>query len=250
MATLNILYEDADVVFVEKPAGISVHPSANRPEEPALTQELTARWPEMKQVGDLSTGRPPTGRQAINLRPGIVHRLDKETSGVLVATKNQAAFEFLKKQFQEHRVTKKYWALVAGKMPEKQGKIDLVIGRSRRFGRFTTKAHRAKTRQAATSWKIIKEYRGPEGEPLTLIEVTPETGRTHQIRVHLAAIGHPVIGDNLYGGKASQKYRRELGRHFLHAESLGLTLPSGGTVRVEAALPAELTRFLEKLKPA
>jgi len=232
---LNILYEDADVVFLNKPAGISVQPGAGRPEEPALTAQMVAKWPEMKTVGD-----DP-------LRPGVVHRLDKETSGVLVAAKNQAAFEFLKKQFQDRRVAKKYLALVVGKMPDREGKINLAIGRSKKFGRFTTKTPRAKVRQAATLWKVLKEYRGPDGNQLTLIELKPETGRTHQLRVHLAAIGHPVVGDKLYGGKGAKRFREILGRHFLHAAQLELDLPSGTHIRVEAEMPEELEKFLDSL---
>lgn len=236
---LNILYEDKDVAVLNKPAGISVHPAAHSPNEPALTKEILERWPEVKNVGD-----DPT------LRPGIVHRLDKETSGVLVIAKNQTAFEFLKKQFQEREVEKTYLALVMGKMREKQGEIALPIGRSRKFGKFTTRVARMKNeelrikkiREAKTKWRIAKEFKD-----FTLLEVKPETGRTHQIRVHLAAIGHPVAGDPLYGGKTNRSYREKLPRMFLHAESLKLKLPSGRVLLAEADLPSDLEEFLKSL---
>lgn len=235
---LNILYEDSDVVVLNKPAGISVHPAPHAPKEYALTTEILKCWPKVASVGD-----DP-------LRPGIVHRLDKETSGILVVAKNQRAFEYLKKQFQEHKVEKTYLALAIGKMPQREGAISLPIGRSRKFGKFTTKTPRTKVREAVTKWRLVREYRGPGGEPLSLLEIKPETGRTHQIRVHLAAIGHPVAGDNLYSGKTARKYRESLGRHFLHAQSLHLRLPAGRAIRIDADLPKELEGFLEKLASA
>jgi 23S rRNA pseudouridine1911/1915/1917 synthase len=241
-----VLYEDEGVAVINKPAGISVHPAAHNPSEITLIDFLLRRWPEMRSVGE-----DP-------LRPGIVHRLDKEASGVLVVAKTRAAFLFLKKQFQERTVEKTYLVLVIGRMPQQKGEIEKPIFRSRRFGTFTTRIRpgkvssetfpkKMKLREAATAWKVLKEYRGENSETLTLLSVTPKTGRTHQIRVHLAAIGHPVAGDPLYGGKAARKARPELGRMFLHAFQLRFTLPSGRALLVEADLPPELKRFLETL---
>jgi len=242
---LEILYEDDEVAVVNKPAGIAVHPPAHNLEERALVSDLIARWPEIGNVGD----NP--------LRPGIVHRLDKETSGILVVAKNQKAFEYLKKQFQERKVAKTYIALVIGKMPRRDGEIRFAIGRSKKFGKFAARhmppariqsgQNNKPTREALTRWKVVKEYRGAEGEALALLEIKPETGRTHQIRVHLAAIGHPVVGDKLYGGKSAKKYRELLGRQFLHASSIEFVLPSGGRIKIEADLPQELEDFLSKL---
>lgn len=226
---LNVLYEDDDVAVLNKPAGISVHPAAHAPDEPALTKEILRRWPEVKSIGE-----DP-------LRPGIVHRLDKETSGVLVIAKNQEAFGFLKKQFQERKVEKSYLALVTGRMKEKQGEIILPIGRSGKFGKFSTRGMK-KIREAKTKWRVTEEFRD-----FSLLKVKPETGRTHQIRVHLAAIGHPVVGDALYGGKAGRGYREKLPRMFLHAQSLKLKLPSERVLLVEADLPAGLEEFLKSL---
>ncbi|MBI1975223.1 MAG: RluA family pseudouridine synthase [Parcubacteria group bacterium] len=273
---LSILYEDSDAVVLNKPAGISVHPAQHNPTERTLITEILGRWPEIRGVGDPSASsglRPSIDSGQETLRPGIVHRLDKETSGVLIVAKNQRAFEFLKKLFQTRQVKKTYLALVVGKMsaslsslelgrsgptdgPTREGEIRFPIGRSKKFGKFAaiTASRKAKneskTREAFTKWKLVKEYQGPSGEPLSLLELTPETGRTHQIRVHLAASGHPVVGDNLYGGKAAKKYREALGRHFLHAYSLELVLPSSGRIKIEAELPRELLKFLERIKLA
>lgn len=239
---LNVIYEDVDVAVLNKPAGVSVHPAPHAPGELALTTEILARWPETKGVGDLSTG---SGQE--NLRPGIVHRLDKETSGALIVAKNQRAFEHLKKQFQSQSVIKTYIALVIGKMQDREGEVRLAIRRSRKFGKFTTRGSKGTVREAVTRWKKINEYKDAGGNALTLLELKPETGRTHQIRVHLAAIGHPVAGDSLYGNKAAKVYRKALGRHFLHAVCLELTLPSGSRIRAEAELPGELKDFLNGL---
>jgi 23S rRNA pseudouridine1911/1915/1917 synthase len=249
---LNILYEDKDIVVLNKPAGIAVHPAQHTPDEQALTTEILERWPEIKNVGDSPTGE---------LRPGIVHRLDKETSGVLVVAKNQTAFEYLKKQFQERHVIKTYTALVIGKISGREGEVRLAIGRSRKFGKFTAcpikpfsnsrelgyKKKVTKLREAITKWRTLAKYQTAAGEILTLLEIIPETGRTHQIRVHLAAIGHPVVSDALYGGKAAKKYRNSLGRHFLHASSLELNLPSASRAKFEADLSDDLATFLQNL---
>jgi 23S rRNA pseudouridine1911/1915/1917 synthase len=244
---LKILYEDKDIAVIDKPAGISVHPSPAKPEEKTLVDFILKRWPEIRNVGE----EP--------LRPGIVHRLDKETSGVLVIAKNQGVFFHLKKQFQERKVEKTYLALVFGKMPKIEGRVDLSIARSRRFGKFTTKIQRGKIsgetfpkqgreREAATWWKVLREYRTSDNDLLTLLEVKPETGRTHQIRVHFSAIGHPVIADPLYGGKKIKSYRKMLKRMFLHAKGIKIRLPRNKIIFVESDLPPDLERFLAGLE--
>lgn len=243
---LEIIYEDKDIAVMNKPAGIAVHPAPHNPEEKTLVPDILERWPEIKDVGEDA------------LRPGIVHRLDKETSGVLVVAKNQSAFEHLKEQFQSRAVKKTYLALVIGRMPQKEGEISYAIGRSKKFGKFAVhntrksdfrgKADFPKLREAITRWRVLEDYEDENGNPLTLLEIKPATGRTHQIRVHLASIGHPVAGDNLYGGKPAKKYRDVLERQFLHASTIELTLPKGGKLRVEAELPDGLSEFLRALK--
>lgn len=231
----KILYEDKDILVLDKPAGLATHPAATNPDERTVVGFLLARWPEVKGVGE-----DPS-------RPGIVHRLDKETSGVLLIAKTQEAFAFLKRKFMERGVEKTYRALVLGKMPHHKGEVARPIGRGKKFGKFTTKRPRGKVREARTRWNVLGEYRN-NGELFSLLEVRPETGRTHQIRVHLASIGHPVAGDPLYGGEGTRKYRERLRRMFLHAQSLKLTLPSGEILLAEADLPQELEAFLFSLE--
>jgi 23S rRNA pseudouridine1911/1915/1917 synthase len=228
----QIIYEDKDVIAMNKPAGMAVHHDLHHTAG-TLVDFALARWPEMKTVGD----EP-------ELRPGIVHRLDRDTSGVIVLAKNQPAFEHLKKLFQEHKIIKTYLALVVGELKTKEGVIDMSIGRGQKdpTKRAVSRNARGKMREAVTRYKVVKRFPG-----LSLLSVTPETGRTHQIRVHLAAIKHPIVGDRLYGGKFLSKCPPNLKRQFLHAASLELDLPSGVHLKFEAELPPDLTTALAVL---
>ncbi len=239
---LNIIYEDKDIIVLNKQAGISVHPSVNEPRG-TLANALIARYLEIKNVGeDL-------------LRPGIVHRLDKDTSGLLVVAKNQKTFEFLKKEWQEGRVIKKYLALVWGH-PKEKGEIVSELTRSlkdfrkrmvvrparlnsRSGGPEKQKNKEVKGKMAITEYKVIKKFRD-----FSLIEVYPKTGRMHQIRVHFASLGHPVIGDKIYG--KSKEKPEGLTRQFLHAFYLKFSLPAG-PLAFEADLPDDLEQTLAKL---
>ena len=178
------------------------------------------------------------------LRPGIVHRLDKETSGILVMAKNQKAFEFLKSQFQNREVVKKYLALVEGKLKKEKDVIVLPIGRS-------VNDFRKKMAAGVTKGELkdaITEYETLESFPnYTLVEVYPKTGRTHQVRVHFKAIGNPVVCDSLYGGKR-MTCPFDLARHFLHANFLEFTAPSGAKLKIEADLPEDLEKVLKGLR--
>lgn len=231
---IKIIYEDEDVLAVNKPAGLMVHPDPKRKDkdEDTLVDWLAKDYPEIKKVGD----EP-------KLRPGIVHRLDKETSGVLVIAKNQRAFEFLKRQFQERVVKKEYLALVRGVLNEPKGVIDLPIGKSKKdFRKRAAKVGvTGKIREAVTEYEVVKRFGG-----YTLVKVFPKTGRTHQIRVHFKAIGHPVVCDKLYGPKKQNCLG--LQRHFLHASSLEIALPSGGRIKLEADLPDDLQKTLKSLE--
>ncbi|MDO8743426.1 MAG: RluA family pseudouridine synthase, partial [Candidatus Azambacteria bacterium] len=185
--SLDIIYEDENIVVLNKQAGVSVHPSVNEPEG-TLSDALVAKYPEIKNVGDSST---ISGKE--NFRPGIVHRLDKDTSGLLVVAKNQEAFEFLKKEWQEGRVVKKYLALVWGH-PKEKGEIISELARSPKDfrKRMVIRPEKQKNKEikgklAITEYKVIKKFRD-----FSLVEVYPKTGRMHQIRVHMASIGHPV----------------------------------------------------------
>jgi 23S rRNA pseudouridine1911/1915/1917 synthase len=229
----QIIYEDQDIAVVNKPAGMNVHHDAHHTTG-TLVDFALARWPEMAPVGDEPA-----------LRPGIVHRLDKDTSGVIVLAKTPAAFEYLKGLFQRHEIVKKYLALVVGELKTKEGTIEAPIGRGHKdpTRRAVSEQARGKMREAITHYKVVRRF----GEKFTLLEVTPETGRTHQIRVHLASIKHPVLGDRLYGGKYLSQCPPALTRQFLHAASLELTLPSGIRLKFEAELPADLDAALAGL---
>ena len=230
---LNIIYEDKDIVVLNKQAGISVHPSENEPNK-TLVNALIAKYLEIKNIGE-----DP-------LRPGIVHRLDKDTSGLLVVAKNQKTFEFLKKQWQDGQVVKKYLALVSGCLNKEKGEIKSELTRSSKDfrKRMVVRPEKQKDKEikgklAVTEYKVIKKYKD-----FSLIEVYPKTGRTHQIRVHMASLGHPVAGDKIYG--KSKEKPEGLTRQFLHAFYLKFSLSAGPLV-FEADLPSDLEQVLVKL---
>ena len=231
MTQPEILYQDESLLAVNKPAGLLVHGDS-----PNLAEWLDKKFPEVKNVGDL-----PAGRQGTQERPGIVHRLDKDTSGVLIVARNQKTFEYLKNLFQTHQIKKTYLALVWGRVTPKSGLIEKPLGLKSGTTKRTVHVQNAKMVKEAKTLYRVKTY----FENYTLLEVEPLTGRTHQIRVHLASIGHPIVGDNLYGKKPAPA---GLSRMFLHAESLELTLPTGSRLRISADLPPELN--LEQFGPA
>jgi 23S rRNA pseudouridine1911/1915/1917 synthase len=221
-----VRHEDADVVVVAKPAGIVVHPGAGHPDG-TLVNGLLARYPELAAVGDPA-------------RPGIVHRLDRDTSGLLVVARTPVAYDALVTMLAAHDVERRYVALVWGAPDASRGVIDAPIGRSVR--RPTRMAVREGGRTARTGYEVVREYREPD---VALLECRLETGRTHQIRVHLQAIGHPVVGDVAYGGR---RPALELDRPFLHAGGLSSAHPvTGARVQVEEELPPELRQVLSTL---
>ncbi len=235
---LKIVFEDRDIIVVNKPPGLVVHPGAGH-RGGTLLNALLAPCPELKDVGDLS-------------RPGLVHRLDKDTSGLLVAAKTALAHEALVRQFQARQVEKTYLALVWGRLKAKAGEIEKEIGRHP-SARQKMSVHARRGKPAATHWQVLKEFPGP----LTLVELRPKTGRTHQLRVHLASLGHPVVGDAAYGGGAArfkdQPRLRDLKplvtRQLLHAKRLCFTHPrTGEIVAFEAPLAEDFLVVLDKLK--
>ncbi len=217
---LEILYEDPAVIAVNKPAGIVVHAGAGN-HTGTLTNALVHHFQQLSSLGG-------------ELRPGIVHRLDRFTSGVLLVARTDAAHRSLADQFAGRSVEKTYVALVHGTMPAETGRIATPIIRDPiRRTRMTTKL--GKGRSARTSFRVLRRF-----EKFTCLEVKIGTGRTHQIRVHLASIGHPVAGDKLYGAPAG-----EHGRYFLHAASIEFDSPvSGERIRVSAPLPKDLEDWL------
>jgi 23S rRNA pseudouridine1911/1915/1917 synthase len=218
---LKIIYEDEDLLVVDKPPGLTVHPAPGH-YSGTLVNAVLAHVPGLK-AGEAS-------------RPGIVHRLDKDTSGLIIVAKNAQAHLKLAEQFKNRTVTKIYLALVQGQLTPDEGIIEANIGRSPRDRRQMAVVSRG--RAAATRYKVIQRIGN-----YTLLEVRPQTGRTHQIRVHLAAIGFPVVGDGTYGAKSPF-----LARQFLHAHQLGFKLPSTGEYReFQSELPPDLALTLQKL---
>jgi len=233
----QVIYESEDFVVINKPAGMAVHP-ARQPQGVTLVDWLLARYPEMTKVGD-----------DLRTRPGIVHRLDKDTSGVILVCRTQEAFAYFKKQFQEQRIKKTYLALVHNFLKSKSGLINKPLGLKKGTIKRTVHGRGTKMiKEAITRYKVKGLIRANKS-PFSLLEIEPLTGRTHQIRVHLASIGHPVVGDRLYG-KGSRKLKisnqeKTPPRLFLHAESLEFTTPSGQRLKVAADLPADLGNFLK-----
>jgi 23S rRNA pseudouridine1911/1915/1917 synthase len=229
---LDLLYMDDDFVIVNKPAGMVVHAGAGH-SSGTLVNALLHRLGNLPAAGGA-------------LRPGIVHRLDRETSGAMVVARNDQAHEHLSEQFRSRNVRKIYLALVHGKMPRDSGTITLPISRDpRRRTRMTARA--AKGRHARTDWRVVARL-----DRCTLVEAALHTGRTHQIRAHFAAIGHPVVGDTLYGAprglRAGTRNLPLLERNFLHAASIGFSHPSSGAwVEVRAPLPRDLRVYFDQV---
>jgi 23S rRNA pseudouridine1911/1915/1917 synthase len=222
-----VRYEDDDVVVVAKPAGVVVHPSAGHVSG-TLVNGLLARYPELADVGDPS-------------RPGIVHRLDRDTSGLLVIARSPRAYDELTRMLGAREVERRYLTLVWGHLDAPRGVIDAPIGRSVRHR--TRMAVREGGRTARTSYEVRTQYRDPE---TSFLECALETGRTHQIRVHLQAIGHPVVGDGTYGGRRGAM---TIDRQFLHAASLAFAHPvTGEAIRVDEPLPDDLALVLATLR--
>ena len=220
---LHIIYEDGDLLVVDKPAGLAVHPSPGHPAH-TLVNAILGYLPGLAEDAD-------------SLRPGIVHRLDKDTSGLIVVAKNRQAQANLSEQFKSRGVSKSYLVLVRGKLTPEKGIIEADIGRDPHNRQRMAVV--AVGREARTEYRVVR-YIGN----YSLLVIKPETGRTHQIRVHLAAIGFPVVGDATYGLKSPH-----LSRQFLHASRLGFHLPSTGEyVEFESPLPPDLEQALTEIQ--
>lgn len=219
---LKVVYEDKDLIVVDKPAGLLVHPAAGQ-RTGTLVNAILARCSDLGEING-------------SVRPGIVHRLDKDTSGLMMVAKNEAAQRSLSRQINQRSIKKGYLALVMGHLTPEQGAIDAPIGRHPKDRKRMAVVSGG--REARTEYKVIKYL-----DDYTLVEVMPETGRTHQIRVHFAAIGHPIFGDHVYGKRSPL-----LGRQFLHAHRLGFRLPSSGEfVEFRSELPSDLEEVLKEL---
>jgi 23S rRNA pseudouridine1911/1915/1917 synthase len=228
---LDVIYEDTDIAVINKPAGLIVHPTP-KIKKGTLVNRLLACYPEIKNVGE----NP--------LRPGIVHRIDKDTSGLIIVAKNQPSFEFIKKQFLAKTVQKNYLAIVEGMPGKIEGEITYDIRPStanrlkkvavKKISEIKNKSHRT----AKTLYKVKQNF----DDKFALLEISPLTGRTHQIRVHLSAIGHPIVGDALYGSKSHLAKRQ-----MLHAGELKFMAPNGRNLSLEIPPPKDFQDLIKKL---
>ncbi len=234
---LDIIYRDEDIIVINKPAGLVVHPGAGN-----LSGTLVNALLYWFHDWDING----------YIRPGIVHRLDKDTSGVMVVARNEKAQKRLIEQFKNRRVKKKYIAIVVGNIPEK-GEIDLPIGRDR-YNRLKFSPNTSSPREALTLWRVVERW-----GMIAMVEVTPRTGRTHQIRVHLSHLGYPLVGDPLYGSPrlvkrvvADERIRRiisDFPRHALHAAELEFEHPSTGKkMKFTVELPEDLSALIHSLR--
>ncbi|KKT22474.1 MAG: Pseudouridine synthase [Parcubacteria group bacterium GW2011_GWB1_43_8b] len=222
----EIVFENEDLIVLNKPAGLLMHGDGKG--ESTLADWLVVNFPEVISVGD----KPEE-------RPGIVHRLDRDTSGIVLIPRNQAYFEYLKDLFARGKVQKTYLAIVKGILKEAEGRIDVPI--SLKPGTTKRTVHGGKmTKDAVTEYRVAQQFSNA-----ALIEVSPKTGRTHQIRVHMASIGHPVLGDTLYGSKKNEE---QAPRQMLHAHSLEFELEPGKAMKLTADPPRDFESFLEKLE--
>ncbi|MBM4463984.1 MAG: RluA family pseudouridine synthase [Chloroflexi bacterium] len=226
---LNIVYEDEGIIVVNKPAGMVVHPAYGH-RTGTLVNAVLAHCPELARAEDA-------------LRPGIVHRLDKDTSGLIIVAKNDLACRHLQRQFKRREVKKVYLALLEGSLEPARGVIEAPIGRDKK--RRKRMAVMRGGREARTEYQVVEYFHGGGG--YTLVEAEPRTGRTHQVRIHFASIGHPLAGDLVYGFRKQRL--SSLQRQFLHARTLGFRLPgSDEYIELMAELPDDLRVVLEELK--
>ncbi len=234
----KVIFQDQDILIIDKPAGLQVHPDTKNLTG-TLANYLVAEYPEIKKVGESPE------------RPGIVHRLDKDTSGLMIITRSNKAFYYYKRQFQQRKIKKAYWALVHGDLKNDSGEIDLPIGRSPKNTVLRTTAPYAKDRKdARTLYQVLAKFKVVVSPAkfffFTLCEVYPKTGRTHQVRVHLKSLGHPIAGDSLY------KFKRlplpaGLKRMFLVAKKIEFQDRFGKERKFEAEIGEELERTLREI---
>lgn len=234
----SVIYEDTDFFVIQKPAGLIVHPKNATDNQLSLSGWVEENYPALKDVGEsfIASGSPLP-------RWGIVHRLDKDTSGLIIIAKNQPVFDYFKNLFQNRQINKSYYALIYGSPKEKYGVIDLPLGRLglKRTTQITGKKL-IDSKESTTKYKTIKSF-----QKYTLLDVSPKTGRTHQIRVHLKSIGCPVVGDYIYTPKG-WPMPASLNRLFLHAYKLKFTSPNGQALTIETGLPEDLQNVINALE--
>lgn len=225
---LDIIYEDDDLLVVNKPKGMVVHPAAGNPDGTLVNALLYHCGDSLSGIGGV-------------VRPGIVHRIDKDTSGLLMVAKNDAAHLKLSEQIKEHSFTREYEAVIIGHLKEQKGSIDVPIGRSKN-DRKKMAVTELNSKNAVTRYEVLEEYPG-----FSYVRLRLETGRTHQIRVHMAYLGHPLAGDGVYGGRNAERIME--GGQCLHARKIGFIHPTTGKyMEFTSPLPEYFTKFLEKLR--
>ncbi len=231
---IKIIFKDPQIIVIDKPAGIQVHPDAHEKEK-TLVNGLVALFPEIKNVHDKTPGA--------EFRPGIVHRLDKNTSGVMVVARTAEILAELKRMFQEREVKKIYTALVHGKLKKSKDEIRKPIARSENYRKQTIagKKTRTKIRPAITRYRVLHEF-----AKYSIVEAVPKTGRMHQIRVHFSSLGNPVVGDALYCPRYLKRERIVLPRHLLHAQKISFRL-FGERFSFSSPLPADFSNFLQNI---
>lgn len=235
---IKILYEDKDVLVIDKPSGIAVHPDG-RNRAKTITDWVLKNYPKLKGVGE-----PIKSNDQEIDRPGIVHRLDRETSGVLVIVKNSKAFEYFKKQFMDRKIKKVYHAVISGWPKNDKGVINKPIGRSPSDfrKRLAGRGARGELREAVTEYKVLKRFSDKKNK-FSYIEVYPKTGRTHQIRVHMKFLSLPVAGDTLYA--PNNPVPSSTKRMMLHAKSIEFKNPKGKIIKIESELPKEFKSLIK-----
>lgn len=234
---LAVVFEDDDFLVINKPAGLTIHPANENYPEETLVDLLLQKYPEIKNIGD-----PPAGGQETQLRPGIVHRLDKDVSGLLVVAKSQPAFIHLKSQFQNRTVKKEYLALVHGQPSQPIGLIDFPVEKATDdSGKMAARPKSQGGHEAITEYEVLETIKS-----YSLLNVKIRTGRTHQIRVHLNAIGHPIVGDTIYHPPKMKV--KDIGRLFLHASYLAFVDLDGETKAFNSDLPEGLAKIVEEIK--
>lgn len=251
---IKILYEDPNILAIDKPAGISVHGDGRNKDE-TIADWVLENYPKMKNIGEPEFFENKGERIEIK-RPGIVHRLDRETSGVLLLAKNKKTFEFLKEQFQNREINKTYIAIVSGTVRNDRGTINKPIGRSPRdFRRYLSgRGVRGEIREAVTDYKVLKRFDLEPSETsnpsspqasfkFTYLEIKPKTGRTHQIRVHMKYLNHPVVGDTLYNPDGVSP--KGFSRMALHAKEIEFKDSKGKMIKVVSPVPLQFRKVVK-----
>ncbi len=237
----RVIHKDAELLILYKPAGLIVH-SDGRTIEPSVAEWIAEKYPDMAQVGE-----PWVSPQGVSIRVcGLVHRLDRSTTGVLIAACTPDMYAYLKGEFKARRITKTYRALVRGHISHDAGEIVAAIERTTTVPKrwYAVPCERDHVRAAVTPYQVLSRGETADGVQYTYVELSPKTGRTHQIRVHMAHMGHPLFGDALYGANSPDS--NMVSRIALHALSVEFVLPSGTRVRYGAPLPDDMSALLQK----